>query len=282
MKLAGKVAIVTGAGQGIGQGIVHCLAEEGADVAIVDINRDTAMKVADDVKTLGRKSLAIVADTMDSKQVTQAVRDIINTFGKVDILVNNVGGYGKTVRTSTGRQFVDITEEQWDESFELNLKTQFLMCRAVVPYFQKQQSGKIVNISSGAAWGVSGGGDGRLPLAPGSLVYGITKAGVVRFTRALAVDLAGDNINVNCVCPGVIYTPLWEWIASRRVKLDSNPGVEVMTPKEYFDKIIALRAPLKRAQTAEDIGHAVVFLASEDARNITGQSLNVDGGMVMQ
>jgi meso-butanediol dehydrogenase/(S,S)-butanediol dehydrogenase/diacetyl reductase len=153
------------------------------------------------------------------------------------------------------------------------------MCRLVVPHFQKQQSGKIVNMASAAAWGIAGGAGVRVPVAHGNLVYGITKAGVVRFTRALAAALAGDNINVNCVCPGVIYTPLWEWIASQGVKFDPHPGVR--TAKQYFDEVVIPGVPLKRAQTAEDIGHAVVFLVSEDARNITGHSLNVNGGTYM-
>ncbi len=279
MKLEGKVAIVTGAGQGIGQSIVHCLAEEGADLAIVDINRDTVTRVADDIRALGRKSLAVVADATDNKQVTQAVQQTIDTFGRIDILVNNVGGYGKAVRAGVGQQLAGITEEQWDEFFELNLKTQFLMCRLVVPHFQKQQSGKIVNMASAAAWGIAGGAGVRVPVAHGNLVYGVTKAGVVRFTRALAAALAGDNINVNCVCPGVIYTPLWEWIASQGVKFDPHPGVR--TAKQYFDEVVIPGVPLKRAQTAEDIGHAVVFLVSEDAKNITGHSLNVNGGTYM-
>ncbi len=282
MKLEGKVAIVTAAGRGLGRGIALCLAEEGADVVVNALHKETAEEVADEVKALGRKSLAIEADATDGKMIAQLVQETLNTFGKIDILVNNVGGYGKTVRTSTGRQFVDITEEQWDEFFELNLKSHVLMCQAVVPHFQKQQSGKIVNMSSIAGWGISVGGSRTSPSAPGGMVYGVTKAADIRFTRALAAELAEDNINVNCVCPGNVWTPLWEWMASRHIKLDPNPEVKRMTPKEYFFKVIAPSTPLKRALTPEDIGHAVVFLVSEDARNITGQSLNVNGGSFMQ
>ncbi len=196
MKLEGKVAIVTAAGRGIGRGIALCLAEEGADVVVNALHKETAEKVADEIKALGRKSLAIEADATDGKKIAQLVQETINTFGKIDILVNNVGGYGKIVRSSTGRQFVDITEEQWDEFFELNLQTHFLMCRAVVPHFQKQKSGKIVNISSGSGYGFSGGGRRTSP-DPWGMVCGVTKAGVIHFTRALATALAGDNINVN-------------------------------------------------------------------------------------
>ena len=269
MKLEGKVAIVTGGGVGIGRGIVHCLAEEGADVAVVDINRDTARKVAGEVKASGRKSLAVEADLTDNKKVTQAVQDIINTFGKIDILVNNVGGIGKTLLARTSLDFVDQKDAEWDENYELNLKTQVLMCRAVAPYFIKQKSGKIVNIASIA---------GKLNRSQ-HMAYSATKAGVIHFTRTLASALAEHNINVNCICPGVIYTPLWEVYGAQFTQL--LPEAKGMTPREYFDKFLVPRVLLKRGQTVEDIGHAVAFLVSEDAKNITGQSLNVDGGMIM-
>jgi len=269
MKLEGKIAIVTGGGAGIGRSIVHCLAEEGADVAVVDINIDTARKVAGEVKAVGRKALAVEVDLTDNKKVTQAVQDIINTFGKVDILVNNAGGMGKTLLARTSMDFVDQKDAEWDENYELNLKTQVLMCRAVASYFIKQKSGKIVNIAS-----MAGKSNGSQHMA-----YSAAKAGAIHFTRILASALAEHNINVNCICPGVIYTPLWEKIAAQRIRI--LPEAKGMIPREYFDKFLVSRVPLKREQTVEDIGRTVVFLVSEDARNITGQSLNVDGGTVM-
>jgi NAD(P)-dependent dehydrogenase (short-subunit alcohol dehydrogenase family) len=281
MKLAGKVAIVTGGGVGIGQGIVRCLAEEGADLAIIDINSETAKKAADEVNGIGRKSLAVVADATDGKQVDQAVQKVIDTFGKIDILVNNVGGESRFYREVAGRPYLE--EQEWDNTVELNLKSTMLMSRVVMPHLIKQQSGKIVNISSiggrapsGArrAPGMFGEGASFSPM----MSYGVAKAGVLQFTRLLALQLAGNNINVNCVCPGVLYTPLYERSAPRRIQV--TPEAKGMTPREYFDKYIASTVPLKREQTPEDIGRAVVFFVSEDARNITGQSLNVDGGMV--
>jgi len=256
---------------------VQCLAEEGADVAVIDINGDNARKVAGEVKALGRKSLAIEADATDSKRVDQLVQETIDTFGKIDILVNNVGGLGKATWARTSLQFVDQKEAEWDESFKLNLKSHVLMCRAVVPHFQKQKSGKIVNVASIAGRGVSGRGGGRD--SAGQMVYGVAKAGVIRFTRALAMVLAGDNINVNCICPGIIYTPLWEKGAAQFTQ--HTPAAKGLTPREYFDKFVVPPIPLKREQTPEDMGRAVVFLVSEDAKNITGQSLNVDGGLVL-
>jgi len=268
--LEGQVAIVTGGGAGIGQGIVHCLAEEGADVAVIDINGDNAKKVADEVKALGRKSLAIEADLTDSKQVHQAVQETIDTLGKIDILVNNVGGLSETSLARTSLQFVDVGEAEWGETFELNLKTHVLMCQAVVPHFQKQKSGKIVNISSTA---------GKIP-HPWLMVYAAAKAADISLTRSLAMELGGDNINVNCICPGIIYTPLWEKIAAQRIRLLPDAEAKGMEPREYFLRMVP-RVPLKREQTAEDIGHAVAFLVSEDAKNITGQSLNINGGSRM-
>jgi len=268
MKLKGKVAIVTGGGVGIGRGIVHCLAKEGADVAIVDINGGNARKVADEVKALGRKSLAVEADLTDSKKIAQVVQEIITTFSEIDILVNNVGGTGKTLLARTSLGFVDQKEAEWDESYELNLKTQVLMCRAVAPYFIKQKSGKIVNVASVAGIGPT----------PQLMAYAAAKAANISFTKSLAMKLAGNNINVNCICPGIVYTLLWEKLAAQFTRL--VPEAKGMTPKEYFDNFLVPRVPLKRGQTVEDIGHAVVFLVSEEARNITGQTLTVDGGMV--
>ncbi|MDD4876523.1 MAG: SDR family NAD(P)-dependent oxidoreductase [Dehalococcoidales bacterium] len=268
MKLEGKVAIVSGGG-GIGQGIVRCLAEEGADVAVIDIKEESANIAANEVKKLGRRSLALTADMTDSKDVGQVVKNIIDTFGKIDILVNNVGGHGEAYWGGTSLRFVDQEEAEWDQDLSVNLKTQVLMSRAVVPYFIKQNSGKIINMSS------IGGKRG----APGNMTYGAAKAAVLHFTKSLALELAGYNVNVNAICPGVLFTPLLARGIAHRIPF--IPEAKGMTAREYFNKSTLSRVPLKREQTPEDIGRAVVFLVSEDAKNITGQSLNVDGGLIM-
>ncbi len=281
MKLEGKVAIVSGGGAGIGLGITLCLAEEGADVAIVDINKETAAGAAGEVEKLGRKSLVIVADATDSEQVNRAVRETIDAFGRIDILVNNTGGESRFYYERPGQPYLE--EEEWDDTVRLNLKSTMLMCRAVAPHFVKQESGKIVNIASiggrapsgiRAGRGMGGSGAAFSPMTS----YSAAKAGVIQFTMVFALQLARYNVNVNCVCPGVLYTPMYERSVPRRIQ--STPGSEGMTPREYFDKFIAPMVPLQREQTPEDIGRAVVFLVSEDARNITGQSINVDGGMI--
>jgi NAD(P)-dependent dehydrogenase (short-subunit alcohol dehydrogenase family) len=271
MKLEGKVAIVTGGGQGIGRGIVHCLAEEGADVAIVDINEETSSRVADEVSSMRRKSLVVRADVTDSAQVEQAVQKVIDTFGRIDILVNNTGG-GVYVKSSKPREerlglrCVDSEEEEWDKTFDLNAKSQFLMCRAVIPHFVKQQSGKIVNIGSRLAKLI----DRTLS------IYSAAKAAAVHYTRHVARELARYNINVNCVCPGDVLTPNIEGVFKRVA--ERNPDAQGKTPEELFLEVAGPRMTFKRLQTPEDMGRAVVFLASEDAKNITGQALYVDGG----
>ena len=265
MRVNDKVAVVTGGGKGLGRGSVLCLAREGADIAIIDIDSDSARKVVDEVKSLGRKALAVEADVTDNNQVVKAVQEVIDAFGKIDILVNNAGGYPMDLMTG-GTNIIDRTEEEWDGNYELNLKSQVLMCRAVIPHLVKQKSGKIVNIASTSA---------RTPSMM-LVCYATAKAGVVHYTRLLARELAKDNINVNCVCPGIIYTPLWEKAAAKLMEVQQ---LKDMTPREFFEKTLIPGVPLGREQTPGDIGNAVLFLASDEARNITGHTLDVDGGM---
>jgi len=264
MKLENKVAIVTGGGQGIGRGIVLCLAEEGADVAVIEINPDTAQKVVAEVEQMGRRARAIVADATDNDSIVKSVREAIDHFGRIDILVNNVGGTDE-----------DSTEETvvgsggWDGFYRLTLCSHVLMSRAVIPYLKEQKSGKIINISSEA------GRRGSALL----MAYSAFKSADISLTQSLALELAPYNINVNCVCPGVIWTPLWERLARSLIEL--NPEFKNITPREFFETRIVAGRPLGREETAEDIGKTVAFFASEDARAITGQSLNVNGGNVM-
>jgi NAD(P)-dependent dehydrogenase (short-subunit alcohol dehydrogenase family) len=288
LKLEGKVAVVTGGAQGIGRGIVRCLAEEGADIAVVDVDGDHARNAVDEVKEMGRRAFPVVADLTASDDVEEAVAAVIDYFGRIDILVNNVGG-AKGVpesRTEPGR-ITNRTDEEWLGSYEINLKPTITMCRTVVPYLTAQQSGKIVNISS-----ISGrlGDFGNMP-------YSVFKAGVISFTWSLSRELAPSNINVNCVCPGWVYTPLWERGATamvNRIKQAKQSGeelperfagaeIEGLTPEEFWrTRLVEPNAPLGREQTAEDMGRAVAFFASDDARNITGQTLHVDGGFIVR
>jgi len=277
MKLENKVAIITGAASGLGEGIACCFAEEGADLVIADMDMDNANRVAEKVKAYRRRALVVEADVTQPQMVKQLVENTVDTFGKIDILVNNVGGgrprpaQAEAASTSGSRPgIVNLSEEDWDDAYEVNLKSQVLMCKVVVPYMRAQKSGKIINISSIAG---KVGDSNRMP-------YSTLKGGVVIFTRALARELARDNINVNCICPGQIYTPSWQRSAEylwRTVPIYR----ELKEPKDVFMRYIDRLTLLKREQTPEDIGRAAVFLASEDSRNITAQSLNVDGGQVV-
>ena len=298
MKLKGKVALIAGGGQGIGEGISLCLAEEGADVAIADINADNAKKIAEKAKSLGRKALAISTDLTEDSEAQKTVQKTVDFFGRIDILVNNVGGVSAETLMQIGEnraafgneavpEFMYFNSKVWDRYYRLNLKTHVLLSQAVTPYFIKQRSGKIVNISS-----VSG----RLP-EPGHMPYGSMKAGDISLTWSLARALAPYNVTVNCICPGFVYTPLWDMGATARhhmlreakAKGQELPqgvaaeDVERLTPRELWLKYIVLPStPLGREQTAEDLGRAAVFLVSDDAKNITGQVLHVDGGMTMR
>ena len=274
MKVEGKVAIVTGAGKGIGQGVVHCLANEGADIVVNALHEESAAKVADEVKALGRKSLAVAADVTKKEGADKLVKATMDAFGRIDILVNNFGAHTEAFFNRRDPKFIDQEIVEWDDDYVFNLKSQVLMCLAAVPIFIEQESGKIVNISSVAA---------RMAI-PSQMPYGAAKAGSIYFTRTLAVELGNHNINVNCVCPGGIYSGMMERGLQRAI--DNNPEAKGMTPREFYEKNIQpniaknARTPIKRELVAEDVGHAVVFFASEEARNITGQSLTVDCGMV--
>jgi NAD(P)-dependent dehydrogenase (short-subunit alcohol dehydrogenase family) len=295
MKLKDKVALVAGGGQGIGEGIARCLAEEGADVAIVDINADNAKKVAESAEAMGRKALAISADLTDDSEAQKTVQETVDFFGKIDILINNVGGVsGETLMqlqenmAASGDEnlpeFMVFNSEIWDQYYKLNLKTHVILSQAVTPFFIKQRSGKIVNISSVA---------GRMP-EPGHMPYGSMKAADISLTWSLARGLAPYDVTVNCICPGFVYTPLWDMGATARYNMIregkakgqaipepfATEDIEKLSPEEFWLKYIVKPAtPLGREQTVEDMGRAAVFLVSDDAKNITGQVLHVDGGM---
>jgi len=275
MKLEGKVAIVTAGGRGIGRAIAMGLAKEGADVAVNSFHEETSAKVTEDIRALGRKALAILGDVTKIDKILEVVQKTIDTFGKIDILVNNVGG-AKMTPTEAGSDFLAKVEAEWDGTYEQNIKASVLMCKAVEPHFIKQKSGKIVNISSIA---------GRYASIISPAAYGSMKAALIRFSQSLANELGPHNINVNCVCPGLVYTDAWERGATRIV--ETKPEYKGMKPKDWFIGLatgnypqLAAATPLRREQTVEDMAQAVVFLVSEDAKNISGQALNVDGGRV--
>jgi meso-butanediol dehydrogenase/(S,S)-butanediol dehydrogenase/diacetyl reductase len=261
MKLENKTAIVTGAGRGIGRGISMCLAEEGANIVLADIDLDSAEQTAAEIEAMGRRSLVVRTDVTRRDEVETMVAQTLDALGHIDIVVNNAGVVGQR----RGLPLTNLQEEDWDVCYGVNLKGIFLVCKEVVPHFMEQRAGKIINIASVAGRQ----GEEALPH------YSASKAGVISFTQALAKELGPHNINVNCICPGLLWTPMWRQLEGMFTG-DTSP--EAVERRQVFEAVIRQLTPLKREQTPEDIGKLAVFLASEDARNITGQSINVDGG----
>ena len=265
MDVTDKVAIVTGGGRGIGRGIALALARNGADVVIAEIIDENGRKTAGEVEGLGRKSLAIAADVTDQDSVEGLVREVLTHFGHIDILVNNAGiigapGWEQRERTN---------EEDWDMVYEVNVKGVARVTDAVAPHMRERGYGKIVNIASIAARQ----GNPRNP------PYNVSKAGVVSLTQSYALELAPHNINVNAICPGLIWTAMWERIARRpSMTPESAQGLSI---REVFEDSVKERIPSGREQTPDDIGNVATFLASDAARAVTGQAINVDGGSRM-
>ena len=264
MRLANKVAIVTGGAMGIGRGIVLCMAKEGADIAIADREVDAAGKVAEEVKALGRKAIVAKTDVTKAADFQTLFDRVKHELGKIDILVNNAG-----VASPPGNPFTNNVEADWDQVWAVNVKSIFFACKAIAPYFIEKKAGKIVNIASIA-------GTMNSPNMP---PYSVSKMGVVTFTKIVAKDLAPHGINVNAICPGILWTAFWHSTAERMAK--GGGPYAGMTPRQVFESRVNAIVPMKREQTPEDIGWAAVFLASDDAKNITGQALHVDGGVVM-
>ena len=246
MRLERQVAIVTGAGRGIGRAIALTLAREGAAVVVNDVNLESAEQVAGEIKSRGGWARPVKADVSNGEEVNKLVQETLDSFKKIDILVNNAG-FGKLIPA------MEITEAQWDSIIDVNLKGQFLCSQAVARHMIKQKRGKIVNIAALS---------GRVAM-PGLAAYGASKGGVLQLTKVLAVEWGEYNINVNAVSPGITMTSLAE--SAFKEKPDLLKG--------YIERI-----PLRRAARTEDIADAVLFLSSSESDDITGQEITVDGG----
>lgn len=247
MVLGNKVALVTGAGRGIGRAIALTLAQQGADVAVVDLNQADVENVAAEIEQLGRRSLALTGSVSNAADVEDFIKKTSDEFGKIDILVNNAGITRDTL-------LMRMKEEDWDAVINVNLKGAFLCTKAVTRIMMKQKYGRIVNISS--VVGVMGNA--------GQANYSASKAGVIGLTKSAARELASRNITVNAIAPGFIVTSMTD-VLSEDVKGKLKEQI-----------------PMGRLGMPEDIANTVVFLASDAASYITGQTIAVDGGMVMQ
>ena len=251
------VAIVTGAGHGIGHATALALAGAGADVAVVDIDKAAAEKTAAAVTGLGRKSLALATDVGDLASIDQMVSRVAQTFGRIDALVNNAG--------VTRRAYImDLTEADWDRIMRVNGKGVFFCLQRVAREMIPRRRGVIVNIASIAGKGYVGASNA---------IYAGSKGAVIGMTRMAALQLARHNINVNAICPGTTVTALSNDNLASRAK---EEGVTV----EEMQRRRNANIPLGRPNDPEDIAALAVFLASPGARNITGQSFNVDGGII--
>jgi 3-oxoacyl-[acyl-carrier protein] reductase len=245
--LNGKVALVTGASRGIGRTIAIELAKAGAKVAVnYSGSEQKANEVVDEIKALGKEAFAIQANVSDADSVTNMVKEVITTFGSLDILVNNAG-------ITRDNLLMRMKEEEWDDVININLKGVFLSTKAVTRQMMKQRSGKIINIAS--IVGVSGN--------PGQANYVAAKAGVIGLTKTAAKELASRNITVNAVAPGFITTDMTDKL-----------------PEDVKNEMLKL-IPLNRFGETTDISGVVLFLASDNSNYMTGQTLHIDGGMVM-
>jgi len=245
MDISNRVAIVTGSARGIGQAIALKLAEVGATVVVNDIGEAEPLEsVAEEIRAMNRQSLAVIADVSSSTEVANLVDKTINTYGKVDILVNNAG-------ITRDQLVLRMSDEDWDTVLNVDLKSAFFCTRAVLRSMLKQRWGRIISITS--IVGEVGN--------PGQANYATAKAGIIGFTRSIAKEIASRGITANAIAPGFIDTKLTQ-------QLEEKQAQELLK-----------RIPLGYLGSPRDVAEAVAFLASEEARYITGQVLNVDGGM---
>jgi NAD(P)-dependent dehydrogenase (short-subunit alcohol dehydrogenase family) len=269
MKLVGKVAIVTGGARGIGAGIARCLAADGAKLALIDVDGSEAEKTAAD---LGVEAIGVAADVSTEAAAAEATAKVVARFGGLDVFVNNAGAAKGDLNDlgGLGNPFTNITQEGWDGQLENNLCTTFAGCKAAIPHLEKRGGGSIVNIASIAG----------LLAVPALPAYGAAKAGVISLSRSLALELGPKNIRVNAICPGFLWTRAWEMLATL-MKM-GVPEYASLEPRDIFLDQVKRGVPLGREQTPEDIGKLTAFLASDDARNVTGQAISVDGGITLK
>ncbi|WP_261300895.1 SDR family NAD(P)-dependent oxidoreductase [Paenibacillus andongensis] len=247
-QLQNKIALVTGAGRGIGKALAIGLAEAGADVALFARTASDIEEVAHEIRALGRKAYPFTVDVTNREQIEEAVQQLIEQTGRLDILVNNAG---MNIRS----QALAVTDEEWDTIMQTNLKSAFLCSQIVGRHMQQKEYGRIINIASVA---------GQVALRTG-VVYAATKAAMIQMTKVLALEWGKYGINVNSIGPWYFKTPLTE-------KILANP--------EYLADIIA-RTPLGRVGELEELVGPAVFFASDAANYVTGQTLFVDGGMTI-
>ncbi len=253
MLLKDRVAIVTGGAKGIGRAIALAFAREGCDVVVNAMHIEGAEKVAGEIKALGRKSIAIACDVANTKAVNDMVARTVKEFGKIDILVNNAGGVAGDAKIEA------TTDEAWNRVIAVNLTGQFLMCRAVIPWMRKNGYGKIINVSSMGA---------IHPPAP-IVHYHAAKGGVLGLTTNLALELAKEHITVNAILPGPIKSEFFTEMFKGKSEAEANA----------FFKMLDAKVPMNRMGMPDEVAGVALFLASDMSSYVTGQSVNVGGGL---
>jgi NAD(P)-dependent dehydrogenase (short-subunit alcohol dehydrogenase family) len=253
--LENRVAVITGGASGMGRATALKFAAEGCDIAVVDLQLEGARKVADQIKSLGRKAIAVKVDISKSVEVNAMAERAIKEFGKVDILCNYAGGTAGV----KGGDIETASEQDWEKVIGINLKGTFLVCKAIIPHMKEKKYGKVINCAS----------MGAVHPSVSVLHYHAAKAGVVGLTLNLAFELARYNIYVNCIVPGPIDTAFWDPL---------NQGKSEQERQAMFQAIAAKEVPLGRVGTAEDIAGPALFLASGLSSYVTGQILYVAGG----
>ena len=257
-ELDGQVAIVTGAGRGIGRAIALRLAREGASVAVGDIDGPAAKKVTDEITTRGGQALSLVIDVSRKADAERMVQDTVDRFGRLDILVNNAG-------IQAVARLIDVDEQTWDRIMDVNAKGVLLCSQAAARHMiERGEGGRIINNASRVGKVAPGKGS---PLG----VYAASKHAVVALTRQMGLELAEHNVLVNCVCPGVVDTAMWGLIDREIAKLEGVPVGSVIASA-------VASVPLGRIEEPEDVANMVAFLASSDASYSTGQTFDVSGG----
>lgn len=254
-KLDGKVALITGAGSGIGRATAELFAAEGAALAVLDLRAEAAEETVAKIEAVGGRAVALVANVAVAAEVQAAVASAVSALGRLDVLYNNAG-------VDSRGSVADATEDDWDRAFAVNAKGTFLLSRAAVPHLIEAGGGSIINQGSVAA--VVG--------VPNFASYCAAKGAVVALTRSMAVDLAAHRIRVNVICPGTVYTPLMEPMLRARGDGDLAAGLAKTL----------LKYPIGRLGTPGEIARVALFLACDDASFLTGSTLTADGGMTVQ
>src|SRR5215831_15738641 len=257
MELQGQVAIVTGAGRGIGRATALELARMGADIVVAELDPANAERTTSEVRGLGGRALVVPTDVTSSKDLGAMVEHTRAELGRIDILVNNAGIYRAAAT-------LDVTEEHWDAVLNINAKAVFFATQAVLPTMIAQKRGAIVSLASMA---------GKIG-SKNNLPYNASKAAVVSMTKSLALAHAADGIRVNCVCPGFVETDMWAAVAREQGKLMGMSA-------EEFTRHRAGTVPLGRMERPEDVANVIGFLVSSKSGYMTGQALSVDGGLLM-